>query len=133
EQPKQRPLCPLHSSDHRGGTMAQEGSFSLKVQLPSEELRELQDFEEDCMDDLSRRKVRNTSDGFNEWEQWEDGGKAEDVASFRPNQLISCCCCGRTQQRWEKGEEPIPPMRIPLAGGGEERTNDGREAEEVRI
>uniref|UniRef100_A0A914HW21 Uncharacterized protein n=1 Tax=Globodera rostochiensis TaxID=31243 RepID=A0A914HW21_GLORO len=83
------------------------------------------------MDDLSRRKIRNTSDGFNGWEQWEDGGRAEDVASFRPNQLISCCCCGRTQQRWERGEEPIQAKRIHPAGGGEESTNDGREANEM--
>jgi hypothetical protein len=52
--------------------------FSLpEVQLGPKELRELQDFEEDCMDDLSRRKCRQTTlatshnSGQQQEQQWQ--------------------------------------------------------------
>nr|CAD2184698.1 unnamed protein product [Meloidogyne enterolobii] len=50
---KSRMLCPFHYDEQ------QHKSTNLnEFQLRTDELRDLQDFEEDCMDDLARRKFR---------------------------------------------------------------------------
>uniref|UniRef100_A0A1I8BFI2 LSDAT_euk domain-containing protein n=1 Tax=Meloidogyne hapla TaxID=6305 RepID=A0A1I8BFI2_MELHA len=57
---KSRMLCPFHYDEQqqKANTNDLNSDFALKIQLRTDELRDLQDFEEDCMDDLSRRKFR---------------------------------------------------------------------------
>ncbi|CAK5077433.1 unnamed protein product [Meloidogyne enterolobii] len=63
---KSRTLCPFHYDEQQHKSTNLNGDFVFKYflmnlkefQLRTDELRDLQDFEEDCMDDLARRKFR---------------------------------------------------------------------------
>ncbi|KAL3103408.1 hypothetical protein niasHS_002594 [Heterodera schachtii] len=123
---KHRPSFPFYLSNRR-----EEGSFALKMQLPTEELGELQDFEEDCMDDLSRRKMQNISDDFNG--QCEKMGREEERQrnEQQQNNWKCCCCCCGGGRKSDRRERDIPRDREKGQTEREGPAEEGEEAEKT--
>ncbi|VDM58225.1 unnamed protein product [Angiostrongylus costaricensis] len=63
---------------------------STKLHLSAEELRELHDFEEDCMDELTRRKLRN--DKGNSADVWINSLELIELCSQRVNEVLQENC-----------------------------------------
>ncbi|WKX88624.1 hypothetical protein Q1695_008339 [Nippostrongylus brasiliensis] len=63
---------------------------SMRLYLSAEELRELHDFEEDCMDELTRKRIRNQKGGAED--SWLNTLELTELTSQRVNELLQENC-----------------------------------------
>lgn len=63
---------------------------SMRLYLSAEELRELHDFEEDCMDELTRRRIRKEKGGAED--SWLNALEMTELTSQRVNELLQENC-----------------------------------------
>ncbi|VDO86880.1 unnamed protein product [Heligmosomoides polygyrus] len=62
----------------------------IRLYLSAEELRELHDFEEDCMDELTRRRIRKEKGGAED--SWLNALEMTELTSQRVNELLQENC-----------------------------------------